>query len=135
MLQKESSAYYTAKIIVPITLPSTKVWIPTFHNCITSRLYVLDLSLSIHTPGTGVPASNATLHLPLQIGAAGNVATRPEMTAAEAAAELAEVDEFLRSRVIEIPSDDLLGNSVLSHHAMDLPPSYEFSGVAQAIRT
>ncbi|EPE24215.1 hypothetical protein GLAREA_08065 [Glarea lozoyensis ATCC 20868] len=135
IVPKESAAYYSAKILVPITLPSTKVWIPTFHNCITSRLYVLDLSLSIHTPGAGVPASTVALHLPLQIGAAGNLSSRPEMTAAEAAAELAEVDEFLRPRLIEMPREELIGNSVLAHHATDLPPSYEFSGVAQAIRS
>jgi hypothetical protein len=135
ILPKDSAAYYSAKVIVPITLPSTKVWIPTFHNCITSRIYVLDLSLSIHTPGTGVPASTVSLRLPLQIGAAANMSSRPAMTAAEAAAELAEVDEFLRPRIIEMPSEELFGNSVLSHHETDLPPSYEFSGVAQAIRS
>jgi hypothetical protein len=135
IVPKDSAAYYSAKIIVPITLPSTKVWTPTFHNCITSRIYILDLSLSIHTPGTGVPASTVTLHLPLQIGAAANVTSRPAMTAEEAAAELAEVDEFLRPRIIEMPSEELIGNSVLSHHETDLPPSYEFPGVAQAIRS
>lgn len=122
---KDNTLHYTATVLVPITLPTTKTWIPTFHNCISSRIYVLDLSLSVHTPGTGVPASNLGLRMPLQVAAAGNQSERPAMTEAEAAAELAEVDEFLRPRVIEMPNPEHIGNSVLSHHTSELPPSYE----------
>lgn len=122
---KDNTLHYTATVLVPITLPTTKTWIPTFHNCISSRIYVLDLSLSVHTPGTGVPASNLALHMPLQVAAAGNQSERPAMTEAEAAAELAEVDEFLRPRVIEMPNLEHIGNSVLPHHSTEMPPSYE----------
>lgn len=123
---KDNSLYYSATILVPITLPSSKTWIPTFHNCITSRVYGIDLNLTIHTPGTGVPASSVALHLPFQIAAAGNHSRRRTLTAEEAAAELADVDEYLRPRVIEMPSEDLLGNSVLAEaDDSELPPSYE----------
>lgn len=120
-----SGTYYAATVLVPITLPSHKTWVPTFHSCISSRIYQLDLSLKIHTPGTGVPASTVSLHLPVQIGATGNQTHRASLTAAEAAAELADADEYLRPRVIEVPIDGLIGNSDLARVTSDLPPSYE----------
>ena len=125
--RKENGAYYTAEILVPITLPSSKTWIPSFHSCIASRTYSIDLSLSIHTPGTAVPASAISLHLPVQIAAMGNQTRRATLTAAEAAAELADADEYLRPRVIEVPREELIGTSVLAPVSGpgELPPSYE----------
>lgn len=59
--------YYTATIILPITLPPSKGWLPTFHSCLVSRTYTLDCSLAVHVPGLGMPASNLVLTLPLQV--------------------------------------------------------------------
>lgn len=124
--KKGNTPHYSATILVPITLPATKAWIPTFHSCLISRVYILDLSLTIHTPGTGVPASTVALRLPVQIAAAGNQAERAPMTAAEADAELADANEYLRPRTISVPNEELIGNSVLSPASpSDLPPSYE----------
>jgi hypothetical protein len=128
---KPGSEYYSATVLVPITLPSSKTWIPTFHSCIVSRTYTIDLNLSIHTPGNGVPASTVSLHLPIQIAADGNRNERTPMTAAEAAAELAGAEEFLRPRVIEVPRPEHVGNSVLVRQASDLPPSYEDFAASQ----
>ena len=128
---KPGSEYYSATVLVPITLPSSKTWIPTFHSCIVSRTYSIDLNLSIHTPGNGVPASTVSLHLPIQIAADGNQNERAPMTAAEAAAELADAEEFLRPRVIEVPSAAHIGNSVLVPRASDLPPSYDDFAASQ----
>lgn len=137
---KDNKPYYTAEILVPITLPSSKTWIPTFHSCIITRSYIIDLSLTIHTPGTGVPASSVGLHLPVQIAAMGNNARRATLTVEEAARELADAEEFLRPRVIEVPRSELVGNSVLSAASIgeervqrereraELPPSYEDFG-------
>ncbi|KAE8450637.1 hypothetical protein EG329_005981 [Mollisiaceae sp. DMI_Dod_QoI] len=125
---KEGKPYYTAEIFVPITLPACKTWIPTFHSCILSRMYIIDMTLTIHTPGTGVPASTVSLHLPVQIAAMGHNTERPALTEEEEAAELAGVDEFLRPRVIEMPSPELVGNSVLGARAgqrTELPPNYD----------
>ena len=133
--QKEGNAYYTASVLVPITLPANKTWIPTFHSCIVSRVYAIDLSLSVHTPGTGVPATSVGLHLPIQIAANSSQTERTQLTAAEAAAELADANAFMRPRIIEVPSYELIGNSVLSPapapastqttSAPEPPPSYE----------
>jgi hypothetical protein len=127
--QKEGNPYYTASVLVPITLPANKSWIPTFHSCIVSRVYAIDLSLCVHTPGTGVPATSVALHLPVQIAANGNQTERAQWTAAEAAAELADANAFMQPRVIEVPSEELIGNSVLTPASAvsgsELPPSYE----------
>jgi hypothetical protein len=124
--KKEDRTYYSSTILVPITLPSTKAWVPTFHSCLVSRVYMINLSLTIHTPGTGIPASTVTLHLPVQIAAGGNLLQRAPMTAAEAAAELADANEFLRPRTMSVPEEGLIGNSVLPSTApSDLPPSYD----------
>lgn len=130
--QKPGNPFYTASVLVPITLPANKTWIPSFHSCIVSRVYAIDLSLSVHTPGTGVPATSVVLHLPVQIAANGNQTERAELTAAEAAAELADANAFMQPRVIEVPSEEHIGNSILAAApatapagAPELPPSYE----------
>lgn len=131
---KENVAYYSATILVPITLPSSKIWIPTFHNCITSRAYTIDLDLTIHTPGAGVPAYSVALRLPIQIAAAGNHSRRATLTAEEAAAELAGANEYLTPRLIAMPHEDLIGNSVLAQaDSSELPPSYEAFAQPQQI--
>ncbi|RFU28200.1 hypothetical protein B7463_g8140, partial [Scytalidium lignicola] len=131
---ENQNTFYTATIVVPLSLPSSKTWIPTFHSCIASRIYALDLNLSIHTPGTGVPASNVTLKLPVQIASEGRVTGR--LNAAEQAQEIADVEQHLRPRVIEVPGEELIGTSVLrttqsrTQNAAQ-PPSYEDVGSAQ----
>lgn len=122
---KEGGVYYSAEILVPITLPANKTWVPTFHSCIVSRVYTIEMSLTIHTPGAGVPATIVNLRLPLQIAADGNMLERALMSADEAAAELADVDAYLRPRIIETLSPELIGNSSLMLDEEDLPPSYE----------
>ena len=120
--QKEGKPFYTATVLVPITLPANKTWIPTFHTCIVSRVYAIGLSLSVHTPGTGVPATTLALHLPVQIAANGNQTERSQLTAAEAAAELADANAFMLPRVIEVPSEELIGNSVLAPASRQIQP-------------
>ncbi|KAG0651723.1 hypothetical protein D0Z07_2066 [Hyphodiscus hymeniophilus] len=145
--QKPGHPFYTANVIVPITLPTNKTWIPSFHSCIVSRVYAIDLSLSVHTPGTGVPATLVNLHLPVQIASNGNLTGLAQLTAAEAAAELADANAFMQPRVIEVPNEEHVGNSVLvpsptpaaSGSAPEHPPSYEDfiaqpSAISQPVR-
>jgi len=124
------NTYYTATILVPINLPSCKRFVPTFHSCIVSRAYTLDMSLTIHTPGTVVPASSVSLHVPVQIAAMGNLPGFVELTPAEAAAELAQANEFFRPRIIERPDEEFIGRSTLN---FDLPPSYDFCSTPRAV--
>ncbi|GMG01217.1 unnamed protein product [Aspergillus oryzae] len=59
--------YYTASVVVPITLPKTKAFVPTFHSCLISRIYCLELSLSYHTPNANILTPTATLKIPIQL--------------------------------------------------------------------
>ena len=71
--------FYTASILVPISLPShttkgssrPKTFVPSFHSCIVSRLYTLELHLSYHTPGSNVSSPSVTLKTPIQISSEG----------------------------------------------------------------
>ncbi|KAJ5190231.1 uncharacterized protein N7498_009216 [Penicillium cinerascens] len=59
--------YYTASVVVPITLPKNKTFVPTFHSCLMSRTYSLDLSVTYQTPGANVLTPTVYLRLPIQI--------------------------------------------------------------------
>ncbi|KAK5109933.1 hypothetical protein LTR62_006422 [Meristemomyces frigidus] len=58
-------AYYTARVLVPITLPENKFFVPTFHSCLLSRSYQLKLELGL----AGFGAGSLSLKLPIQIAA------------------------------------------------------------------
>ncbi|KAF2808249.1 uncharacterized protein BDZ99DRAFT_572138 [Mytilinidion resinicola] len=63
----KGKSFYTATLLVPITLPENKSFVPTFHSCLISRVYSLNLSLSVHAPGIGDPSM--TVKVPIQIAA------------------------------------------------------------------
>ncbi|KAJ5639065.1 uncharacterized protein N7484_006927 [Penicillium longicatenatum] len=108
--------YYTASLVVPVSLPSSKTFVPTFHSCLMSRTYSLDCSLSYHTPGANVLTPTISLRLPIQ------VITQPKYTESTKS-ELGlvvtqeELDEFFRPR-----SMNLASNLVVDLAA---PPGYE----------
>ncbi|KAE8369740.1 hypothetical protein BDV27DRAFT_172390 [Aspergillus caelatus] len=64
---EDRGTYFTAAIIVPVTLPSTKAFVPTFHSCLISRTYALDLSISYHTPHISLLSPYISLRLPVQV--------------------------------------------------------------------
>ncbi|KAK8868499.1 arrestin protein [Apiospora arundinis] len=102
-----SPIYHTASLQVPVALPTHKrMFVPTFHSCIVSRVYVLWLTVTVSSCG-GSSTSKTTLGVPLQIGVepdasleAGEGAGPPTF---EAAMEEAEVDELLRPRTMHVP--------------------------------
>ncbi|KAJ6051321.1 hypothetical protein N7460_001855 [Penicillium canescens] len=62
-----SNTYYTTSMIVPITLPQSKAFPPTFHSCLVSRIYSLDIALSYcNSKPTLLPAT-LSLRVPLLI--------------------------------------------------------------------
>lgn len=69
--------FYTAQVLVPLSLPTPqgsskpKIYLPTFHSCIISRTYILDLILSYNTPGTSVSTPHITLKVPVQVSSEG----------------------------------------------------------------
>lgn len=95
---ESSATYYTASLVIPVTLPTTKAFVPTFHTCLISRVYALDLSLSWHTPAANVLTPNISLRLPIQI------ITQPKFDLAKEPSEVvvteAELNEFFQPRSI-----------------------------------
>ncbi len=65
--QEEQKGWWQATVPIPVTLPKTKTWLPTFHSCLISRFYTFVLVTSIHTPSASVPSTQITLRVPIQI--------------------------------------------------------------------
>ena len=75
-------SYYTAKVAVPVSLSKgNKVLVPSFHSCLVSRIYALDLYLSLSTPGATVTDPTIQLKLPLQVSSEGNPNATPIISA------------------------------------------------------
>jgi hypothetical protein len=110
------TTYYEAVVLLPLTLPRGKTWLPTFHSCLVSRVYLLDVNLTVHSPGAGMPSTTLSLHLPVQIStsvaadaeARGNVDTELGLGAAATAG----VEEYLVPRVLEVPREEFIGGSL-----------------------
>ena len=94
---RPGTPFYTARVLVPMSLPKTRSFAPTFHSCSISRTYTLDLNISYHTPGATVSTPSIQLRLPIQISAEGNPAAMVTMISEEEAEAIAtrEVDEEL----------------------------------------
>jgi hypothetical protein len=107
-------SFYTASILVPITLPSNKNFIPTFHSCLISRTYVLSLHVSANAPGVSDPSLH--LKVPVQVCAEGS-ATGNENARARSAevGVLDEVGRMFIPRSVAPPTDA---------SSTDAPPEY-----------
>ncbi|KAI0425179.1 arrestin [Xylaria sp. FL1042] len=98
---------YGMKVQVPVQLPvGKKQFVPTFHSCISSRVYVLWMTVTLSAlAGT---SSTIALGVPLQIGAGPRGGGRVDATGLptfEAAMEDAalEIDAYLRPRTMYVP--------------------------------
>jgi len=128
----EGKGFYTAEIIVPVTLPMMKRFVPSFHSCLISRTYGLYLNLSVQ--GGTMTAPSLQLKLPIQVSAEGKLSsTTPSalasLTIAEQIEEARIADEFFVPRTISPVDPNLMGNSTLhgssSGVPVDMPPDYE----------
>lgn len=61
-----SRSCFTASSRIPIILPSKRKLVPTFHSCLVSRSYVLELALSYSMPHS-LGSSNASLRVPVEL--------------------------------------------------------------------
>ncbi len=112
--------YYTASLQVPVRLPTEKkTFLPTFHSCIASRVYVLWLTVSLSCGGGTGSGSSLTLGVPLQVGVESakslldpplppplslSLSLSPSPPPSfETAIEEAEADAFLRPRILSVP--------------------------------
>ncbi|KAJ5939719.1 arrestin (or S-antigen) N-terminal domain protein [Penicillium verhagenii] len=73
------ATYYTAAIVIPLRLPNSKSFVPTFHSCLISRTYSLDMSLSYNSPGMSIHASSISLNVPIQMTTRRNATQLPSL--------------------------------------------------------
>ncbi|KAL9101282.1 MAG: hypothetical protein Q9163_003454 [Psora crenata] len=111
-------AFFIAKVVVPISLPSSKnILVPSFHSCLVSRVYTLELYLNIQTPKATAIDPQLHLRLPIQVSCETNprpaVANTPSREAyAAMAARGANV--FFTPRTIGLSSDQYISQANLS---------------------
>ncbi|RJE26990.1 hypothetical protein PHISCL_00691 [Aspergillus sclerotialis] len=101
--------YYATSIVVPITLPKNKAFVPTFHSCIISRFYGLDLDVSYRTSATINPS--ISLRLPVQFTCHRKV-DRGIYPPAQGEVK-DEIDEFFCPRTIAPPSSEFTARARL----------------------
>lgn len=132
--------FWTARVSVPISLPPNKVFVPSFHTCIISRLYSLEVSISYLAPNPSIITPRVTLKVPIDIAAKGNPNARPSISDGEAAAIAAreammnEATEYFQPRSTSLPSPayeerppfESLGHE--PHEALHDPPGYSSFG-------
>ena len=58
---------YAARLIVPVVLPKTKVFVSDFESCVVSRSYSVDLSLSYRAAVSSFATSSIPLRVPVSI--------------------------------------------------------------------
>ncbi|KAE8374592.1 hypothetical protein BDV26DRAFT_35343 [Aspergillus bertholletiae] len=63
---KNAAVYYTACLVVPITLPQNRTFVPTFNSCFISRTYTLEIELCYHTTYVSMPTA-VKVKVPLHI--------------------------------------------------------------------
>jgi hypothetical protein len=59
-----SDSSRTTNLVVPVNIPVPTTLVPTFHSCLISRTYILEMSIKLTTQGC---SRTANLRLPLQV--------------------------------------------------------------------
>lgn len=91
--------YYTTELTLPIVTPKCKYLVPSFHSCLVSRSYTVEVHLDVHTPGYNMGTHpGVTLKIPLQVS--NPLSGQNKEQSDEAAAEM---DEFFTPRSIAPP--------------------------------
>ncbi|KAJ6186773.1 hypothetical protein N7519_008074 [Penicillium mononematosum] len=62
---------YRASVVVPISLPTSKTFVPTFESCLLSRSYVLGVTLLFGSIGKALKFPSVKLKVPLRIAGLG----------------------------------------------------------------
>ena len=121
----KGGSFYTASIVVPISLPkSNRVFVPTFHSCLLSRVYAIDLFLSFQPPSTTVTSPVLHLKIPVQISSEGNPDALPAISAEEATAIASrEANTFFNPRSIAPPSPEYRERAQFQFTPSEPPPS------------
>ncbi|KAF2627646.1 arrestin [Macroventuria anomochaeta] len=113
----KNGTFYTAQILVPVTLTEKKSFIPTFHSCLISRTYTLGLQIA---PQGG---SNISLKVPVQICANGSDTGIENARARSVEAVMyREAADMFTPRSVAPPNFDGTRTNVQARD--ELPPDY-----------
>lgn len=106
--KQASPIKHVAGLDIPFTISNTnrKIFLPTFHSCLISRTYVLQLCLSV-----GPTNTTMTLSVPVQLGVETvnddpQGGALPSFESLMAREEEAEADNYLRPRIRRAASED-----------------------------
>ncbi|PGH03137.1 hypothetical protein AJ80_08732 [Polytolypa hystricis UAMH7299] len=105
--------YYTTTLPVPISLPTArKSYVPSFHSCLTSRTYALDLCLTYHTAGTNLLSlPSVSLRVPVQVCSGESLAEAMQAREMSVAQLRSVADEFFVPRIVSPPQEEYLGQA------------------------
>lgn len=113
--------YYTASLVIPVTLPKSKAFVPTFHSCLMSRTYSLELSLTYHTPATNIMTPTISLRVPIQFTSQRPTESLKSSLGVTVTQE--ELDEFFHPRNVISPTN--FSDPHVTDVIVDLaPPGY-----------
>lgn len=120
----KNGTFYTAQVLVPITLPDNKNFIPTFHSCLISRTYALGLNFAVHG------GSHMHLKVPVQICANGSdsgIENARARSVEEDVLRQASMDMFVPRSIAPPTFDETTGDATRSASISardELPPGY-----------
>ena len=100
--------FFTARIKVPINLPKgNKVFVPTFHNCLVSRIYAIDMCLKLEQAKATILNPVVSLKLPIQISCAPDSSVSRTPSAPETNGSTGESpDNYIRPRNTTAPNSN-----------------------------
>ena len=94
---REGGVFYTAQVLVPLSLPEGKECLPTFHACLVSRVYALKIALSLDRR----MCSALELRVPVQVSAAGGENFAERLRQEELAAQaVGDADTMFEPRLM-----------------------------------
>lgn len=120
--------YYLAQLLVPLTLPPNKHFVPTFHSCLVSRIYSLELTQEFKATGNNLNQS-CTLRVPVQIlseprEGAGTVPT-PAYAEPDEDDNEEELGDYFTPRTIGPPPPSFTAAASSAIETDQLPPQYD----------
>ena len=111
----KGKSFYTTSVVIPISLPkSSKVFVPSFHSCLMSRVYALDLNLAVGPPKATVTDTNLHLKVPIQISCESN--PRVQHVLPPQVMDASALNEFFEPRPVAPPRDEYRGHSNISNN-------------------
>jgi Bul1 C terminus/Bul1 N terminus len=122
---KDGSCYYTASVFMPLTLPSNKNLVPSFHSCLVSRVYAIHVALGLEKGAT----RSIVLKVPVQVSAAPSNASQEQQRMNELAEQAVRDAEAVFEPRILGPNPEFLPQvrrSSTMPSVMEMPPGYEY---------